>query len=396
MTDNRHSGIIAARIGPGGTGPGGPSDAALSVRGLTVSYAEKPAVFSVDASFAAGAMTAIIGPERRRKSTMLKACLGIVPRLSGEVDVFGQPVERARHRIAYVPQRASVDWDFPATVLDVVKMGLYRTTGLFGRLSGALETRARGCLDRVGMADFADRQIGQLSGGQQQRVFLARALAQDADLYLLDEPFAGVDAATERAIVDVLKSLKAEGKTVIAVHHDLATVAEYFDRVFLINVRRSPKAPWRRPSPPRRCRGLWRAACGDPCRSTGAGRIAGLTPFLDALLLQAGYNAALVAIGAGAAGFRAGATGTFLLLRKRALVSDAIAHATLPGVGWPSSSWWRWAATGATWRALLLGSASRGGRAAAHPVDRRAHASDGGCGDRRRAGRVLRLRASCC
>jgi manganese/zinc/iron transport system ATP- binding protein len=231
------TGILAARIGPGAPAPAG-QDVALSVRGLTVSYAEKPAVFSVDASFATGAMTAIIGPNGAGKSTMLKACLGIVPRLSGEVDVFGQPVERARDRIAYVPQRASVDWDFPATVLDVVKMGLYRTTGLFGRLTGALETRARACLDRVGMEDFADRQIGQLSGGQQQRVFLARALAQDADLYLLDEPFAGVDAATERAIVDVLKSLKTEGKTVIAVHHDLSTVVDYFDRVFLLNVRR--------------------------------------------------------------------------------------------------------------------------------------------------------------
>jgi ABC-type Mn2+/Zn2+ transport system ATPase subunit len=177
---------------------------------------------------------------------------------------------------------------FPATVLDVVKMGLYRTTGLFGRLTGAHGGPCAG-LPRPGRhGDFADRQIGQLSGGQQQRVFLARALAQDADLYLLDEPFAGVDAATERAIVDVLKSLKAEGKTVIAVHHDLATVAEYFDRVFMINVRPSRRAPWRRPSRPRRCRGLWRSPCGDPCRHAGAWPGRGLTPFLDALLLQAG------------------------------------------------------------------------------------------------------------
>lgn len=231
-----------ARIGPGAAASPR-RDAALSLRGLTVSYAEKPAVFSVDADFETGAMTAIIGPNGAGKSTMLKACLGIVPRLSGEVEVFGRPVERARHRIAYVPQRASVDWDFPATALEVVKMGLYRSVGLFGRLTGAAEARARSCLDRVGMADFADRQIGRLSGGQQQRVFLARALAQDADLYLLDEPFAGVDAATERAIVEVLKSLKAEGKTVVAVHHDLATVAEYFDRVFLINVRRVAEGP---------------------------------------------------------------------------------------------------------------------------------------------------------
>lgn len=234
------TGVIAARIGAGPQttmAHDADRNAALSVRGLTVSYAEKPAVFSVDATFAPGAMTAIIGPNGAGKSTMLKACLGIVPRLSGEVEVFGQPVEQARHRISFVPQRASVDWDFPATVLDVVKMGLYRSVGLFGRLTGAPTARAQACLDRVGMADFTHRQIGQLSGGQQQRVFLARALAQDADLYLLDEPFAGVDAATERAIVDVLKALKDDGKTVVAVHHDLSTVAEYFDRVFMINVR---------------------------------------------------------------------------------------------------------------------------------------------------------------
>ncbi|MDG4649233.1 metal ABC transporter ATP-binding protein [Roseibacterium sp. SDUM158017] len=215
----------------------------MSVAGLTVTYAEKPAVFSVDATFPKGTMTAIVGPNGAGKSTMLKACLGIVPRLSGEVRVHGRPFAEARDRIAYVPQRASVDWDFPTSVLDVVKMGLYRKVGLFGRLSGRWDATARDCLGRVGMADFADRQIGQLSGGQQQRVFLARALAQDADLYLLDEPFAGVDAATERAIVDVLKHLKAEGRTVVAVHHDLATVADYFDRVFLLNVRAIAEGP---------------------------------------------------------------------------------------------------------------------------------------------------------
>ena len=210
----------------------------LAVRGLTVSYGEKPAVFSVDATFPAQSMTAIIGPNGAGKSTLLKAALGVIPRLSGEVTVFGTPMEQARQRIAYVPQRASVDWDFPTTVIDVVRMGLYRKVGLLGRLSRSLTQKARDCLERVGMADFADRQIGQLSGGQQQRVFLARALAQEADLYLLDEPFAGVDVATERAIVDVLKLLEAEGKTVIAVHHDLSTVRDYFDHVFLINVRR--------------------------------------------------------------------------------------------------------------------------------------------------------------
>ncbi len=219
---------------------GGPgvTDSPFAIRGLTVSYDQKPAVFSLDATFEAGKMTAIVGPNGAGKSTMLKAALGIVKPLSGQITVFGQPVAGEMHRIAYVPQRASVDWDFPVRVIDVVMMGLYRETGLMGRLTGALKSKARACLARVGMEDFANRQIGQLSGGQQQRVFLARALAQDADLYLLDEPFAGVDAATEAAIIDVLKSLRDEGRTVIAVHHDLSTVPEYFDNVFLLNVRK--------------------------------------------------------------------------------------------------------------------------------------------------------------
>jgi manganese/zinc/iron transport system ATP- binding protein len=220
-----------------------PPDSPLAMRGMTVSYGEKPAVFSVDATFPARSMSAIIGPNGAGKSTLLKASLGVIPRLSGEVWVFGKPLEQARDRIAYVPQRASVDWDFPTTVIDVVQMGLYRKVGLLGRLKGLMTAQAQACLDRVGMADFAHRQIGQLSGGQQQRVFLARALAQDADLYLLDEPFAGVDAATERAIVDVLKLLKSEGKAVVAVHHDLSTVRDYFNYVFLINVRRIAEGP---------------------------------------------------------------------------------------------------------------------------------------------------------
>ena len=214
------------------------SNAALDLKGLTVSYGEKPTVFSVDAAFPKHQMSAIIGPNGAGKSTLLKAVLGIVPRLSGQVLVSGQPIETARSRIAYVPQRASVDWDFPTSALDVVQMGLYRQVGLLGRLGGAAKAAALESLDQVGMADFADRQIGQLSGGQQQRVFLARALAQDAELYLLDEPFAGVDAATERAIIDVLKHLKNAGKSVVAVHHDLSTVRDYFDHVMMLNVRR--------------------------------------------------------------------------------------------------------------------------------------------------------------
>ncbi|WP_338549914.1 metal ABC transporter ATP-binding protein [Roseovarius phycicola] len=213
-------------------------DAPLAIRGLTVSYGEKPAVFSVDATFHPGEMTAIIGPNGAGKSTLLKAALGIVKPLSGLISVWGQPLASERARIAYVPQRASVDWDFPTRVLDVVMMGQYRSLGLLRRVSGAHRKIALDSLARVGMESFASRQIGQLSGGQQQRVFLARALAQEADLYLLDEPFAGVDAATEKAIISVLQELRAAGKTVVAVHHDLATVPEYFDRVFLINTTR--------------------------------------------------------------------------------------------------------------------------------------------------------------
>lgn len=215
----------------------------LAVRGLTVSYGEKPAVFSVDMTVERGAMTAIIGPNGAGKSTLLKAALGIVTPLAGQIRVFGKPLAQARDRIAYVPQRASVDWDFPARVIDVVLMGLYPKLGLLGRLRRSHRETAMACLARVGMEEFASRQIGQLSGGQQQRVFLARALAQDADLYLLDEPFAGVDAATEKAIIGVLQTLRDAGKTVVAVHHDLSTVPAYFDRVFLINTRRIAEGP---------------------------------------------------------------------------------------------------------------------------------------------------------
>lgn len=243
-----HTGTTTRQLELVGRQAGTPDDrlrakSPLAIRGLTVSYGEKPAVFSLDATFPAEKMSAIIGPNGAGKSTMLKAVLDIVPRLSGEITVFGEPIEQMRHRIAYVPQRASVDWDFPATVLDVVLMGLYRRLGLLGWIGKRHREAAIACLDKVAMAGFADRQIGQLSGGQQQRVFLARALAQGADLYLLDEPFSGVDAATERAIIDVLKSLQADCKSVICVHHDLATVETYFDNIFLVNVRRIAEGP---------------------------------------------------------------------------------------------------------------------------------------------------------
>jgi manganese/zinc/iron transport system ATP- binding protein len=217
--------------------------AALEVGGLTVAYGEKPVVFSVDMAVAQGTMTAIVGPNGAGKSTLLKAVLGLVKPLSGDIRLFGLPLSRARDRVAYVPQRATVDWDFPARVIDVVLMGLHRELGLLRRVRPEHLARARACLARVGMEDFATRQIGQLSGGQQQRVFLARALAQSADLYLLDEPFAGVDAATEKAIIAVLKDLKAEGRTIVAVHHDLSTIRAYFEHMFLINMRAIAAGP---------------------------------------------------------------------------------------------------------------------------------------------------------
>jgi manganese/zinc/iron transport system ATP- binding protein len=219
------------------------TDSPLAIHGLTVSYGEKPVLFSVDFVTPPGSMIAIVGPNGAGKSTLIKAALGIVPRVSGEVTAFGKPYAEVRHRIAYVPQRASVDWDFPATALDVVIMGLYRDIGFLRFAARRHRQKAMECLERVGMAGFAHRQIGQLSGGQQQRIFLARALAQEAELYIMDEPFAGVDAATEKAIVSVLKELNAEGRTIICVHHDLSTVRDYFDHVLLLNVRRVAAGP---------------------------------------------------------------------------------------------------------------------------------------------------------
>ncbi|GGX96572.1 manganese ABC transporter ATP-binding protein [Litchfieldella qijiaojingensis] len=215
----------------------------LAIQGLTVSYGQKPVVYSVDFITPPGSLTAIVGPNGAGKSTMLKAALGIKRRLSGEVLVYGEPYEQQSCHVAYVPQRNSVDWDFPATVLDVVVMGLFRDLRWWQLTRRHHRDMALECLCRVGMEAFAKRQIGQLSGGQQQRVFLARALAQSADLTILDEPFAGVDAATEKAIVEVLKSLKRQGKTLLCVHHDLSTVRDYFDHVLLLNVRRIAAGP---------------------------------------------------------------------------------------------------------------------------------------------------------
>ncbi|MEO0482377.1 MAG: ABC transporter ATP-binding protein [Planctomycetota bacterium] len=204
---------------------------------MTVAYHRKPVLWDVDYDAPANRLIAIVGPNGAGKSTLIKACLGLAPRASGQVEFWGRPYRKARARIGYVPQRESVDWEFPVSALDVVCMGRYRAIGWCRPVTRAHKAFALECLDRVGMVEYATRQISQLSGGQQQRVFLARALAQEADLYFMDEPFAGVDAMTERAIVAVLRELKAAGKTVIVVHHDLQTVPEYFDDVILLNMR---------------------------------------------------------------------------------------------------------------------------------------------------------------
>ncbi|MFM9105961.1 MAG: metal ABC transporter ATP-binding protein [Chloroflexota bacterium] len=217
------------------SGNGRADAAAMRVEDLTVAYRGEPVLWRVSAEVRAGALTAIVGPNGAGKSTLIKAALGIVPAAAGEVRFFGEPLARARRRIAYVPQRTSVDWDFPASAFDVVLMGRYGRLGWLRRPGREDRAVARACLERVGMAELGDRQIGELSGGQQQRVFLARALAQEADLFLMDEPFTGVDAATESAIAAVLRELGAAGRSVAAVHHDLATVETRFDDVILLN-----------------------------------------------------------------------------------------------------------------------------------------------------------------
>lgn len=216
---------------------------AIDVADLTVAYRDQPVLWDVDLNVPSGVLMAIVGPNGAGKTTLIKAILGLVSPAAGRILIHGQPYTDQRRLVGYVPQRGSVDWDFPTNVLDVVMMGCYGTLG-WGRRPGRRE-RVRGLevLENVGMLDFADRQISQLSGGQQQRVFLARALVQDAQVYLMDEPFQGVDATTERTIVALLQDLRAAGKTVVAVHHDLQTVADYFDSVTLLNVRRIASGP---------------------------------------------------------------------------------------------------------------------------------------------------------
>ncbi len=215
----------------------------LEVHDLTVSYARKPVLWGVDFSLPAGKIAGIVGPNGAGKSTLLKSIMQVIPISSGYVKLFDQPLEQVRKKVSYVPQRESVDWDFPASALDVVLMGRYGKLGLFKAPRKEDVEFAKECLNRVGLEAFSRRQISQLSGGQQQRVFLARALAQEADIYLMDEPFAGVDAATERAIIDLLRTMAAQNKTIIVVHHDLQSVKRYFDWLILINMRLVASGP---------------------------------------------------------------------------------------------------------------------------------------------------------
>ena len=216
---------------------------AVEVTDLTVAYREKPVLWDVDLDVPEGVLMAIVGPNGAGKSTLIKSILGLVKAAAGQVRIYGKAYSDQRRLVGYVPQRGSVDWDFPTNAMDVVVMGLYGKLGWIKRPGREERELAMESLRKVGMADYADRQISQLSGGQQQRVFLARALIQDAQVYFMDEPFAGVDATTERAIIDLLRELRAAGKTVIVVHHDLQTLEEYFDWVMLLNVRRIASGP---------------------------------------------------------------------------------------------------------------------------------------------------------
>jgi len=208
---------------------------ALRVDQLTVNYDKTPVLWDVHFEIPEGKLVGIIGPNGAGKSTLLKSLLGMTKPLSGVIEFYGKPFKKVRNQIAYVPQRSSVDWDFPITAFDLVLMGRYGKLGYFKWAKASDKEAARRALDMVGMLAFADRQISQLSGGQQQRLFIARALLQDADFYLMDEPFAGVDMATEKAIIGLMDALKAEGKTLCVVHHDLGTVDTYFDWVIMLN-----------------------------------------------------------------------------------------------------------------------------------------------------------------
>lgn len=210
---------------------------ALQVHQLTVNYDKTPVLWDISLEVPRGKIVGIVGPNGAGKSTFIKTALGLVQPISGKIEFFGEPLSEARRRIAYVPQRESVDWDFPITVRDLVMMGRYGTLGLCKWPRKADYAAVDHYLELMGMTAYADRQISQLSGGQQQRAFIARALVQEADIYFMDEPFAGIDIATEAVIMNTLHQLKSKGKTVFIVHHDLNTVESYFDWIIMLNMR---------------------------------------------------------------------------------------------------------------------------------------------------------------
>lgn len=245
------------------------SSCAIEISDLTVAYRDTAVLWDIDLEVPRGVLMAIVGPNGAGKTTLIKAVLGLVRAAAGQTLIEGKPYAQQRHLVGYVPQRGSVDWDFPTNVLDVVMMGRYGSLGWIRRPGREERRRAMEALMKVNMQDFARRQISQLSGGQQQRVFLARALAQDAQVYFMDEPFVGVDAITERAIVSLLQDLRSNGKTVVVVHHDLQTVPEYFDWVTLLNVRKIASGP------------VAEAFTEEHLRATYGGRIAFLNPDED-------------------------------------------------------------------------------------------------------------------
>ncbi len=218
-------------------------DIAIQVDDLTVAYKYKPVLWDIDLKIPEGILMAIVGPNGAGKSTLIKTILGIIKPIAGSVKIYDKPYRKQRKRVAYVPQKGSVDWDFPTTALDVVMMGTYGSLGWIKRPGRKEKKKALEALEKVGMLPFKNRQISQLSGGQQQRVFLARALVQDASIYFMDEPLQGVDATTEKAIINILKELRKTGKTVVVVHHDLQTVPEYFDWVTFLNVKKIATGP---------------------------------------------------------------------------------------------------------------------------------------------------------
>ncbi|WP_296705889.1 metal ABC transporter ATP-binding protein [Algoriphagus sp.] len=249
----------------------------LEIHDLIVSYDQSPVLWNVDLSLPSGKLIGILGPNGAGKSTLIKAIMGLVKPSSGYVKVFDKSLDQVRSKISYVPQRESVDWNFPASVLDVVMMGTYGKLGLFKRPGKKEKEIALSCLDQVGMMSFVNRQISELSGGQQQRVFIARALAQEADLYLMDEPFAGVDMSTETAIFNLLKEMTAKGKTIIVVHHDIHSAMNYFDWIIMLNLHLVASGP------------IEQVISEDLLRKTYGGKLNLLTKVTD-LIKQKDFN----------------------------------------------------------------------------------------------------------